>query len=156
MVENCFGQYEHNNQPVWHILWMFAPAGCAADGQYWLRQATSRFYRPAWFSGDEDNGSMASWFLLSAMGVYQLVPANTTYSLGSPLYRSISVRLDNGNTLRIEAPGNSADRPFVSAAHFNGTALPGLSIDYALLRGGGNLSFSMSAAPCDMEGWPCA
>ena len=99
---------------------------------------------------------MASWFLLSAMGVYQLVPANTTYSLGSPLYRSISVRLDNGNTLRIEAPGNSADRPFVSAAHFNGTALPGLSIDYALLRGGGNLSFSMSAAPCDMEGWPCA
>ena len=32
MVENCWGQYEHNNQPVWHMLWMAAPAGCPEVG----------------------------------------------------------------------------------------------------------------------------
>merc|ERR1719502_655360 len=73
MVENCIGQYEHNNQPVWHQLWMFSPAGCPARGQYWLRKITKEGYGSTYFTGDEDNGSMASWFLLAAMGIYQLV-----------------------------------------------------------------------------------
>ena len=57
-MQNCVGQYEHNNQPVWHILWMFAPAGCPARGQYWLRRIAADLYGPRYFSGDEDNGSM--------------------------------------------------------------------------------------------------
>merc|ERR1711968_374823 len=74
MVENCFGQYEHNNQPVWHMLWMAAPAGCPEVGQRFMRKVTAEFYGPNYYTGDEDNGSMAAWYLLSAMGLYQLVP----------------------------------------------------------------------------------
>lgn len=154
MVENCYGQYEHNNQPVWHMLYMAAPAGCADRGQFWLRRALERFYSSRRYSGDEDNGSMASWFLLSAIGLYQLVPASTEYSIGSPLYREVALRLDNGRVLTVSAPGNSAGTPYVHAVRLNGTALSALKVDYNQLRQGGLLSFKMGATPC--ASFPCA
>ena len=52
MATLCWGQYEHNNQPVHHMLWMLAAADnstqgkCASRAQYWLRQATSLLYKP--------------------------------------------------------------------------------------------------------------
>jgi len=154
MVENCVGQYEHNNQPVWHIPYMFAQADCAAEGQLWLRQAMAKFYGPAYYSGDEDNGSMSAWFLLSAMGFYQLAPGNTSYSLGSPLYAYLSLQLDNGKLLTISAPNNTAKTPYVRSATFGGKALPTLAVEYAQLMGGGELAFSMSDTPCS-GAWPC-
>lgn len=155
MVENCFGQYEHNNQPVWHMLYMFAPAGCSNEGQFWLRQAMSRFYGPEYFCGDEDNGSMASWYLLSAMGIYQLVPGNTTYQIGSPLHRSIVLHLDNGRVLSIKAKGNVPSTPYVRSVSYNGTKLKSLTIEYDQLRSGGILEFSMGSEPCIVGKWPC-
>jgi len=147
MVENCFGQYEHNNQPVWHQLYMFAPAGCAARGDYWLRQALVRFYGPRYYSGDEDNGSMASWFVLSAMGLYQLAPGSLEYSIGSPLYRRVELSMDNGKKLIIAAPNNSMDTPYVNRVSFNGQEIKGRSISYEVLRSGGTLSFDMWVQP---------
>ena len=149
---------------------MFAPVGCASEGQFWLRETMSKLYKPDFFSGvnhceltsalqplpceqadigpgDEDNGSMSSWFLLSAMGLYQLVPGNTTYSIGSPLYRSLRIELDNGKQLHIYAPENSPQRPYVKNVSFNGVRLEVLGIDYTLLRQGGVLQFDMSAFP---------
>ena len=107
----------------------------------------SKLYRPDFFSGDEDNGSMSSWFLLSAMGVYQLVPGNMTYSIGSPLYRSVKIQLDNGNKLHIYAPNNNPDTPYVKSVSFNGVDLPRLGIEYSQLRAGGLLKFEMSSTP---------
>jgi putative alpha-1,2-mannosidase len=154
MVANCFGQYEHNDQPVWHMIWMMLGAGCPSEAQYWLRQATSRFYGPDYFSGDEDNGSMASWYLLSAMGLYQLVPGNTSYSIGSPMYRDLSLTMDNGATLHIRAPANSPSSPYVHGVRFNGASLKVLAIEYEELRKGGELEFDMAGVAC--RDWPCS
>ena len=147
MVENCFGQYEHNNQPVWHQLWMFAPAGCPAAGQRFLRAATSQFYGPEYFSGDEDNGSMAAWYLLSAMGLYQLVPGSLVYSIGSPMFRHVKVTLDSGNILHIKAPANSEANVYVASVSWNGARLDQLSIGFDKLMAGGTLLFEMTADP---------
>ena len=147
MVENCFGQYEHNNQPVWHMLYMAAPAGCPEVGQRFLRKATTDFYGPEYYSGDEDNGSMAAWYLLSALGLYQLVPGSLEYSIGSPMYRHVRLTLDSGNVLEVKAPANSAERVYVAGVAWNGEALPALSISYDKLMRGGTLSFDMTAEP---------
>merc|ERR1712150_211372 len=107
--------------------------------------------------GDEDNGSMSAWFLLSAMGLYQLAPGNTMYSIGSPLHQHVRVSMDNGNVLDIVAPGNNALTPYVRSVAFNGRSLANLSISYAELRSGGLLQMNVSASGCaDVEGgWPC-
>merc|ERR1712196_246403 len=128
---------------------MFAPAGCPERGQFWLRYIMQRMYDdgPMWFSGDEDNGSMSSWFLLSAMGLYQLVPGSTAYSIGTPLYRHLRIELDNGRVLNIEAEGNSRTTPYVHRVTLNGTELDNLTVEYDALRRGGTLSFVMGEEP---------
>merc|ERR1712137_1055363 len=97
---------------------------------------------------------MSAWFLLSAMGIYQQVPGSMRYSIGSPLYKRLKFRLDNGKTLEIVAEGNTPKTPYVHAVHVNGKALSQLYIDYWQLRAGGVVSFTMSATPCN--NFPCA
>ena len=101
----------------------------AADAQYWLRRSTLSFCGPDYYTGDEDNGSMSSWFLLSAMGLYQLAPGNTTYTIGSPMYKELPLRLDNGNELHIAAPvtPGGPEMPFVREVRWNGVALKALT-----------------------------
>jgi predicted alpha-1,2-mannosidase len=102
MPDGCWGQYAHNNQPVHHMLYMFAAAdsdgyrgACSSRGQYWLRKATSTLYKPTadMFAGDEDNGEMGAWYVLSTMGLYGLNPGTDEYVLGSPLFGRIDVAL---------------------------------------------------------------
>ena len=71
MAQLCWGQYEHNNQPVHHMLWMPIAADtsvsgkCAQRAQRWLRRATATLYKPGadFACGDEDNGQMSAWYV---------------------------------------------------------------------------------------------
>lgn len=90
MQQHSFGQYSHNNQPVHHVMYMFAHVGCAEEGQRWIRHALETQYTDTGFAGDEDNGEMSSWFILSSMGLYSLVPGSGKYQLGAaPLFSDI-------------------------------------------------------------------
>lgn len=142
-----FGQYEHDNQPVHHVLYVAIQAGCPSNAQYWIRNVCSKLYGPSYFSGDEDNGEMSSWYLLSAMGLYSLVPGTPDYLLGSPLFRSVNITLGPTSTLVISAINNSAENYYVRGVTWNGAALSGLRIAYADLMKGGVLEFTMSPNP---------
>jgi putative alpha-1,2-mannosidase len=121
MPDGCWGQYAHNNQPVHHVrnnvaihlwilirhsvlqmLYMFAASDtsgyrgqCARQGQYWLRKATSTLYNPTdeMFKGDEDNGEMGAWYILSTLGLYGLNPGTQEYIIGSPLFADVEIAL---------------------------------------------------------------
>lgn len=84
MQRHSFGQYSHNNQPVHHVMYLFAHAGCASSGQRWIRHVLNTQYTDSGFSGDEDNGEMSAWFILSSMGLYSLVPGSGKYQVGAP------------------------------------------------------------------------
>jgi len=70
---------------------------CASKGQYYLRKAMSELYKPGYdmFSGDEDNGQMSAWYILSSLGLYSLSPASTDYVFGSPLFSKAVVHLND-------------------------------------------------------------
>jgi len=160
MPENCWGQYEHNNQPVHHMLYMFAAVdpqssitgACAASGQMYLRRALTQLYKPGtdMFPGDEDNGQMSAWFLLSSMGLYSLSPGSTDYRIGSPLFSRVEITLGGGSEskkLIIEANNNGPNNMFVHAVRWNGVALKQNLVPYASLMAGGTLSFDMADKP---------
>ena len=97
-----FGQYAHSNQPVHHILYLFTAAGRPDRTRYWARRVMNELYTPDTFAGDEDTGSMAAWYVLSALGFYPLCPGKAEYTLGGALFPRATVHLPNGKDLVIE------------------------------------------------------
>jgi predicted alpha-1,2-mannosidase len=141
-----FGQYMHNNQPVHHVLYLFAAAGRPDRTQYWVRRVLNEAYSPANFCGDEDTGSMAAWYILSALGFYPVCPGKPEYTLGSPLFPHAAVHLGDGKTITIDAPGNGQNTPYVKRVTVNGAEHSATLIDHATLIQGARLRFEMGSS----------
>jgi predicted alpha-1,2-mannosidase len=140
-----FGQYAHSNQPVHHVLYYYACAGKPAKTQYWVRRVLEEMYGsgPDGFAGDEDNGEMASWYVLSALGLFQICPGHPTYVLGSPLFEKAILDLGEGKTLVIRGEGNGPENVYVRGTEWNGEAYGNAWVSYEQLAGGGELTFKM-------------
>jgi hypothetical protein len=109
-----FGQLAHSNQPSHYWLHLMragsraeTPA-CVARARGWIRRVLLELYSPAGYCGDEDNGEMAAWYLLSAAGVYPLSLASDDLVLGAPLFNRIELQLGGGRRLTVRRRRRSA------------------------------------------------
>ena len=148
-----FGQYGHGNQPVHHVISLFAAAGEPWKTQYWTRRVMNELYSPQGFAGDEDNGEMGSWYILNALGIYPLCPGRPEYVLGSPLFKSVRVRVPGRKDLTIEAPQNSPQNFYVQKLTVNGKTHEPLWIAHQTLAQGGQLRFDMGPKPLQRNYW---
>ena len=116
------GQCAHGNQPIQHMIYLYNYAGQPWKAQYWVREAMNRLYKatPDGYCGDEDNGQTSAWYVFSAMGFYPVCPASDQYVLGAPLFKKVTVTLDNGKQLIINAAINSDQNKYVQSIQFNG------------------------------------
>jgi predicted alpha-1,2-mannosidase len=139
-----FGQYAHSNQPVHHVLYLFAAAGEPWKTQEWVRKAMAEMYSPTDLPGDEDNGEMCAWYILSALGLFPACPGHPSYTIGSPLFRRISVKREGLPDLTIESHGEGI---FVDRLSVDGVEHSGLSIGQDLLCRSSKLDFELTVKP---------
>jgi predicted alpha-1,2-mannosidase len=142
-----FGQYAHSNQPVHHLLYIFAVAGRPDKTQYWVRRVLAELYTQDTFAGDEDTGSMAAWYILGAMGFYPLCPGKAEYIAGSPLFDRVTLNLPNGKKTLIEARGQSPSAVYVSKLLVEGEEHGSTAITHDAVVRGTRLTFVMQNAP---------
>jgi predicted alpha-1,2-mannosidase len=147
MAAAQFGQYAQSNQPVHHVLALYAAAGRPDRMQYWTRRVMDELYTPDSFPGDEDNGEMSAWYILNALGFYPLCPGHPSYVLGAPLLPAARVQLPNGRELVIESTGNTPGAVYVKQLTINGQAHRPLWVSHNALMEGGHWRFEMSETP---------
>jgi predicted alpha-1,2-mannosidase len=138
-----YGQYMHNNQPVHHVLYLFAAAGRPDRTQYWVRRVLNEAYSARDFCGDEDTGSMAAWYILSSLGFYPLCPGKPEYTLGAPLFPLAVIHLDGVKSIVIEAPSNGPETPYAARVTVNEAEHPSTVIEHATLTRGARMRFDM-------------
>jgi predicted alpha-1,2-mannosidase len=148
------GQYAHGNQPIQHMIYLYNYAGQPWKTQYWVREAMNRLYKatPDGYCGDEDNGQTSAWYVFSAMGFYPVCPATDQYVLGAPLFKKITLTLENGKQFIINAPANSAANKYIQTAQLNGVAYDKNWLGHFDIQKGGTLNFTMGAAPATGRG----
>ena len=148
------GNYAHGNQPIQHMIYLYNYAGQPWKSQARVREVMEKLYHPGpdGYCGDEDNGQTSAWFVFSAMGFYPVCPGTDQYVLGSPLFAEMTLNLENGNSVRIEAPGNSRSNIYVDRVRLNGRDWENNWIDYESLQNGGILRFNMSDQPNEQRG----
>lgn len=143
------GQYAQGNQPIQHMIYLYSYAGQPWKTQYWIRQVMDRLYNSSenGYPGDEDQGGMSSWYVLSALGIYSVCPGTDEYVLGSPKFRKATITMEDGKKFVIEAKGNSKDNVYIQNATLNGKRHTRNYIHYSDIVNGGVLELQMGNQP---------
>lgn len=148
-VSGLIGQYAHGNEPSHHIIYLYNYAGQPWKAAYRLREVMNTLYQdaPAGLCGNEDVGQMSAWYVLSAMGLYQVEPAGGTYIFGTPLFDSVVVKVAHGKMFKIVAHHNSPENIYIQSAQLNGRPYTKSYICYEEIMKGGVLEFEMGSTP---------
>jgi predicted alpha-1,2-mannosidase len=148
------GQYAHGNQPIQHMIYLYNYAGQPWKTQFWVREAMNRLYKatPDGYCGDEDNGQTSAWYVFSAMGFYPVCPGTDQYVLGTPLFRKMTINLDNGKKIVLNSPSNSDENRFVQSLQFNGQNWDKNWVSHFDLMKGATLNFTMGTSPNKSRG----
>lgn len=143
------GQYAHGNQPTQHVPYLYNYSGEPWKSQQQVRLVMSELYNGTeqGYPGDEDQGQMSSWYVLSAMGFYSVCPGTDQYVLGSPIFNKITVDLENGKTFILHAPSNDSTNVYIQNARLNGEDYDRNFITYQDIMQGGELHLDMAAEP---------
>jgi len=150
-ITGLIGQYVHGNEPSHHIAYLYNYVGQPWKTQQRVRQIMDSMYadQPDGLSGNEDCGQMSAWLVLSAMGFYPVTPGEPTYAIGTPWFEKTTIRLDNGNTFTLKAPGVSAKKHYIKKTLHNGQLWPKTYISHEMITKGGTLEFDMDNKPSD-------
>jgi len=148
------GQYAQGNQPIQHMIYMYSYAGQPWKTQYWARQIMDRLYNSTerGYPGDEDQGGMSSWYILSALGIYSVCPGTDQYVLGSPLFKKATITMEDGKKFVVEANNNSKDNLYVQSVTLNGNTLNNNYITYKDIVNGGTIKYEMGGQPNKSRG----
>ncbi|QZE13768.1 GH92 family glycosyl hydrolase [Halosquirtibacter laminarini] len=140
------GQYAHGNQPIQHAIYLYNWLGQPWKAQYWTRNVMDKLYTPNadGLCGDEDNGQTSAWYVFSAMGFYPVAPGTGEYAMGSPLFKKITMTLENGNKFVIEAGNNSHKNVYIKNATLNGKQYTKTYLTHKQITKGGTLKLQMS------------
>jgi predicted alpha-1,2-mannosidase len=148
-ITGLIGQYAHGNEPSHHIAYLYAYVG-----QPWKTAQKVRFIldslyadTPAGICGNEDVGQMSAWYVLSALGFYQVNPANGVYVFGSPVMDDAVLTFDNGKTFHIIVTHNSKQNKYIQSISFRGAAYNKSYILYRDLVSGGEMTIDMGPEP---------
>ena len=145
MANVKFGQYDQGNQPGFDELYLFAAVGQPWQTEYWTRRVCSELFSSSeqGFPGDEDTGSMASWYILSSIGLYPLCPGTPAYVFTSPLFPKITLHLPQDKTFVITALSNNEKNVYVQRRQVNGTDNNRTWITHQDLIQGGTMQLEM-------------
>jgi predicted alpha-1,2-mannosidase len=144
--------YNHSNEPVHHVLFMFNRLGAPWMTQKWVRDICRRGYQNnvQGLVGDEDVGQMSAWYVLAASGIHPVCPGDTRYEICSPVFDKITFRLDpkyaKGKTFTILTHNNSEKNIYIQSAKLNGIPY-NCWINHKDIAAGGELELEMGPEP---------
>ena len=145
--------YNHANEPVHHVPFLFNRMGAPWLTQKWTRRICENAYRNEvnGLVGNEDVGQMSAWYVLAAMGFHPIAPGNPRYELTSPVFDRISIQLDkkyaSGKVFTIVAKNNSPQNIYIQRATLNGKPFEQCYIMHDQIAAGGLLELEMGDAP---------
>ena len=130
-ISGLIGQYAHGNEPSHHTAYLYALMGQPRKTARIVHQVQRELYtdQPAGVCGNEDVGQMSAWYILSALGFYQVEPCGGRYVLGSPLVKEAILHVGNGKTFTIRTHDLNDQAIYIKRAVLNGQPLQRQALD---------------------------
>jgi predicted alpha-1,2-mannosidase len=154
-----FSPYAYmGNQPSVEIPWEYNFAQAPSRTQEIVYRIQGQLFRndPGGLPGNDDAGSMSSWYIFSAMGIYPAIPGIGGFVIASPLFNSITLNLSDGQTLQINMveeedinpdPYAQSIRIYVQSLKINGDNSTSLWLPWSSIKSGATLDFILGNNP---------
>ncbi|MEZ4850348.1 MAG: GH92 family glycosyl hydrolase [Bacteroidia bacterium] len=146
-ITGLIGQYAHGNEPSHHVPFIYQYSDRPWRTQEVLNQILFDFYAPdpGGIIGNEDCGQMSAWYVLNALGIYQVTPGDPTFTIGRPIIDRARIKVKNG-WFEIVITNNSAENMYIDSAILDGKPLTGLTLHYDEIIKGGRLEITMASS----------
>ncbi|MCD7937884.1 MAG: GH92 family glycosyl hydrolase [Tannerellaceae bacterium] len=147
-ITGLIGQYAHGNEPSHHIAYLYNWTNSPWKGQEYIDYILREFYLPApeGIIGNEDCGQMSAWYVMSALGFYQVCPGNPVYAIGRPIVDKATIPVEGG-TFQLIVRNNSPENKYVKEVRLNGKKLNSLFFHHTEIVKGGKLEIEMDGTP---------
>ena len=145
--------YNHPNEPVHQVPFMFNRLGAPWLTQKWAREICERAYHNTveGYVGNEDVGQMSAWYVLAASGIHPLCPGDTRYEICSPLFDKVKFTLDpeyaSGKSFTIITINNSKNNRYIQSAKLNNKPYNKCWIEHKDIADGGVLELVLGDKP---------
>ena len=153
-ITGLIGQYAHGNEPSHHMAYLYDYIGKPWKTQRLVRQIMDSLYNqgPEGLPGNEDCGQMSAWFVWSALGIYPVTPGSPYYAIGSPLFDTAFVQLENGHTTRMITRRATSTDVYIRKISIDGVEFSDNLITHDQFTKANEIIFEMSATPVETRG----
>jgi predicted alpha-1,2-mannosidase len=141
------------NEPNLNVPWLYNWTRRPFKTQATVRRALLGLYdtSPSGYPGNDDLGTLSSWYVWGALGLYPEVPGSGVLAIGSPLFRRATVRLAGGRKLRIAAATGRRTSlrrsPYIQGMRLNGNPYGRPWTSYCALARGATLTYRLAGRP---------
>lgn len=146
--------YNHANEPVHFVPFLFNILGEPWNTQKWTRFICSHAYSDNVMTGlvgNDDAGQMSAWYVLTASGLHPYCPGDTRMEITSPVFDRVVFRTDpayaSGKEFKVTAHNNGSENVYIQKALLNGEPLEECHIDFKDIAAGGELELFMGPEP---------
>ncbi len=138
------------NEPDMLAVWQYIYAGKADRVQLFTRDILKKDFRvaPDGYKGNDDSGTLSAWYVWASLGVFPNA-GQEWYFVGSPVFTKVTMKLENGNTLIINAPNASEKNVYVKSLKLNGVPIERAWLRHSEIANGATLDFEMTDMPTD-------
>ncbi len=148
-ISGLIGQYAHGNEPSHHIAYLYQYLHKPYKTQKLINKILTTFYtnEPNGLIGNEDCGQMSAWYILSALGMYQVCPGNLNFCLNTPLFNKSTITLENGKKLNISCDADPTSHNYLKSVNKRQS----FYLTYNQLMQGGNIDLQLSTQEPDLK-----
>lgn len=149
-ITGMIGQYAHGNEPSHHIAYIYNYVGQPWKTQEWTRRICKELYsdKPDGLCGNEDCGQMSAWYVMTALGLYEVCPGSNQFALTTPMFDKATLTLPGGKVLTITAD-NPGRKPYIQRVTQDGREINHSYISWEELLSGGELHFELGTEPAE-------
>ena len=148
-ITGLIGQYAHGNEPSHYMSFLYNMVDQPQKSQKMVNTILNKMYstNPNGVVGNEDCGQMSSWYVLSSIGLFDVNPGDPYYLIQTPLFKEITLNLENGNKFTISTNSDDPSYIYIESVQLNGENLNRNFLDIKEILKGGILKIKKSNIP---------
>ncbi len=138
--------YASGNEPSFGIPWAYNWVGKPYKTQRVVHRILTEQYSGnlEGLPGNDDLGSMGSWYVFASIGLYPEIPGVGGFSINSPIFPYIKIHLKDGDLTIL---GGSEKNDYINAMKFNGKNYNSTWMDWKDVAKGGTIQYKLSNKP---------